>query len=203
MSTPYASTEKRAELVRAATQLLHEQGFARTTLADVAALARVPLGNVYYYFKTKEALAEAVIAAHEAALRELFASWAATHRDPRLRLRRLVRAPLNSADTIVRFGCPHGSLCQELEKLEPDAPLAKAAARLLTVYIDWAEEQFVELGFGQRRARAHASDLLAGLQGTMLVAHTMRSQELLAQQLRRVERGIERVISEQQQGRHP
>jgi hypothetical protein len=114
-----------------------------------------------------------------------------------------VRAPLNSADTIVRFGCPHGSLCQELEKLEPDAPLAKAAARLLTVYIDWAEEQFVELGFGQRRARAHASDLLAGLQGTMLVAHTMRSQELLAQQLRRVERGIERVISEQQQGRHP
>jgi AcrR family transcriptional regulator len=203
MSTPYASTEKRAELVRAATQLLHEQGFARTTLADVAALAHVPLGNVYYYFKTKEALAEAVIAAHEAALRERFASWAATHRDPRLRLRRLVLAPLNSADRIVKFGCPHGSLCQELEKLEPDAPLAKAAARLLTLYIDWAEEQFVELGFGKRRARAHAADLLASLQGTMLVAHTMRSQELLAQQLRRVERGLEQVISEQQRSRHP
>jgi AcrR family transcriptional regulator len=43
----YASTEKRAELVAAATHLLHEQGFHRTTLADVAGRADVPLGNVY------------------------------------------------------------------------------------------------------------------------------------------------------------
>src|SRR5277367_81588 len=117
MLAPYAADDKRAELVRAATRLLHMQGFHRTTLAHVAERAKVPLGNVYYYFKTKEALAEAVIAAHEAALRELFASWVAAHREPRLRLRRLVRAPLDPAASIVQFGCPHGSLCQELEKL--------------------------------------------------------------------------------------
>src|SRR5579883_46467 len=55
MPDHYAATEKRAELVRAAKQLLHAQGFQRTTLADVARVAKVPLGNVYYYFKTKEA----------------------------------------------------------------------------------------------------------------------------------------------------
>jgi TetR/AcrR family transcriptional regulator, transcriptional repressor for nem operon len=65
MAPPYAAAEKRTELVRAATRLLHEQGFQRTTLADVAERASVPLGNVYYSFKTKEALAEAVIASHE------------------------------------------------------------------------------------------------------------------------------------------
>src|SRR3984957_12415535 len=103
----YASADKRAELVRAAKKLLHEQGFQRTTLADVAGVARAPLGNVYYYFRTKEALAEAVIGAHERALRERFPSGVATLPDPRLRLRCLVRAPLDSADSVIQFGCPH------------------------------------------------------------------------------------------------
>src|SRR5271165_6117985 len=200
MPPPYAAEYKRTELVRAATQLLHTQGFHRTTLADVAGRAKVPLGNVYYYFRTKEALAEAVIASHEAALRDLFASWVSAHRDPRLRLRCLVRAPLDSADSIIQFGCPHGSLCQELEKLGPDAPLAKAGARLLAVYIDWAEEQFRALGCGRRESRALASDLVAAVQGTMLIAHTMRSRDLLSQQLRRVERWLDEAVNQKHRG---
>jgi len=194
MPLPYASADKRAELVLAATHLLHEQGFHRTTLADVAGRADVPLGNVYYYFKTKEALAEAVIAAHELALRERFASWTSAHRDPRERLRCLVRAPLDASDQVIQFGCPHGSLCQELEKLGPDAPLAKAGTRLLAVYIDWADEQFRALGCRKRESRALAADLVASIQGTMLVAHTMRSTALLTQQLSRVERWLDDVL---------
>jgi AcrR family transcriptional regulator len=189
----YASADKRAELVMAAKALLHEQGFHRTTLADVAGRASVPLGNVYYYFKTKEALAEAVIAAHEQALRERFASWDVAHRDPRKRLRELVRAPLDTSDRIIQFGCPHGSLCQELEKLGDDAPLARAGARLLAVYIDWADVQFGALGCERREARGLATDLVASVQGTMLLANTLRSPTLLAAQLRRVERWLDSV----------
>ncbi len=195
MPDAYESVEKRAELVRAAARLLHEQGYQRTTLANVATRADVPVGNVYYYFKTKEALAEAVIASHEAALRGLFASWAEAHEEPRKRLRCLVRAPLDSADQVIQFGCPHGSLCQELEKLGADAPLAQAAARLLAVYIEWAEEQFRAHGSGRRESRALATDLVASIQGSLLVAHTMRSHGLLAQQLRRVERWLDDALS--------
>ena len=195
MPDAYESVEKRAELVRAAAGLLHEQGYQRTTFAKVATRADVPLGNVYYYFKTKEALAEAVIASHEAALRGLFASWVDAHAEPRIRLRCLVRAPLDSADQVIQFGCPHGSLCQELEKLGPDAPLAKAGARLVAVYIDWAEEQFRAHGCGRRESRSLATDLVASIQGTMLIAHTMRSETLLAQQLRRVERWLDETLS--------
>jgi AcrR family transcriptional regulator len=193
MPAPYASADKRAELVTAATGLLYEQGFHRTTLADVAQRASVPLGNVYYYFKTKEALAEAVIAAHEQALRERFATWHAAHRDPRARLRHLVRAPLDITDRVIQFGCPHGSLCQELEKLGPDAPLARAAARLLAVYIDWSEAQFRVLGCDKRESRALATDLVASVQGAVLLANTLRSSALLAAQLRRVERWLDRA----------
>ncbi|MGH7603325.1 MAG: TetR/AcrR family transcriptional regulator [Gemmatimonadaceae bacterium] len=195
MVPAYASQEKRSFLIGAAKRLLHQQGFGRTTLADVASSADVPLGNVYYYFKTKEALAEAVISSHESDLRTLFAGWVSAHRDPKARLRRLVRAPLDFADAIMAFGCPHGSLCQELEKLGADAPLAAAGSRLLAVYIDWAEAQFRELGFVKRGARAQAAELVASVQGTILVAHSLRSRELLASQLRRVERRLDATLA--------
>ena len=197
MLEPYASAEKRAELVRAAARLLHEQGFQRTTLADVAGRSGVALGNVYYYFRTKDALAEAVIAAHEDALRERFASWVKAHREPRARLRCLIRAPLDVADQVIQFGCPHGSLCQELEKLGPRARLSKASARLLSVYVAWAAEQFRAHGIARREASALAADLVAAVQGTILVAHTMRSRDLLVQQLRRIEHWLDDALLRQ------
>src|SRR5258708_12423014 len=110
MPEPYAAAAKRSELVRAATQLLHKQGFQRTTLADVAGAAEVPLGNLYYYFKTKEALAEAVIASHEDALRERFAGWAKAHSDPRMRLPCPVRPPLHPPHRVLQFPCPPATL---------------------------------------------------------------------------------------------
>lgn len=196
MPRPYDSEEKRTLLVSSAKKLLHAQGFMRTTLADVAEDSGVPLGNVYYYFKSKETIAEAVIAAHEADLRSLFDGWTTKYREPRERLRQLVRAPLSSADAVVQFGCPHGSLCQELEKLGRRARLAKASARLLGLYLDYGEQQLRAAGVPRSEGSALAGELIASIQGTMLLAHTMRSPELLSSQLKRVERRLERTLSQ-------
>lgn len=51
----------RTVLVDAVSELAHERGFHRTTLAEIADAARVPPGNVYYHFKTKEALGRALL----------------------------------------------------------------------------------------------------------------------------------------------
>jgi TetR/AcrR family transcriptional repressor of nem operon len=189
----YESTKKRSALVYAASELLHEQGYRQTTLADVAARARVPLGNVHYYFKTKEELGEAVIAAHEAALGALLNSYTDAHADPARRLRCFIRMPLDAAPRIVQFGCPHGSLCQELEKLGSKSRLARSATRLLRVHLEWTTAQFVALGRPSKEARSLAEQLVAAVQGTMLVAQTLRSAVLLRQQLRRVEQWLNEV----------
>ncbi len=42
---------------------MYRQGATATTLADIAQAADVPLGNVYYYFKTKDDLIRAVVQA--------------------------------------------------------------------------------------------------------------------------------------------
>jgi len=56
-----AQPDKRTRLIETATNLAYGRGFRETSLADIAEAARVPVGNVYYYFKTKEELAEAVV----------------------------------------------------------------------------------------------------------------------------------------------
>ena len=64
--TGSAPTGKRARLVAAACQLVHQQGVESTTLADIAQAGGVPLGNVYYYFKTKNDIVRAVVETHPA-----------------------------------------------------------------------------------------------------------------------------------------
>lgn len=65
---------KRERLATAAAQVLHAQGVAQTTLADIAQAAEVPVGNVYYYFKTKDDLVEAAIGAQAENLRGMIAA---------------------------------------------------------------------------------------------------------------------------------
>ncbi len=50
----------REALAEAALELFYRRGVANTSLADIAGAARVPTGNVYYHFCTKDALVEAV-----------------------------------------------------------------------------------------------------------------------------------------------
>src|SRR5260370_40189079 len=56
-----AQPDKRTRLITTATKLAYGRGFRETSLAAIAEAARVPGGNVYYYFKTKEELAEAAV----------------------------------------------------------------------------------------------------------------------------------------------
>jgi len=74
-------------LVAAASDLLYEHGVERTTLADIAQAADVPLGNVYYYFKTKDDIVAAVVHAHVHQSELATAELELRHRSPRARLR--------------------------------------------------------------------------------------------------------------------
>src|SRR5712672_1049294 len=93
------TTLKRDRLIEAAKILFYQQGVTGTTLADIAQQAEVPLGNIYYHFRTKEALVEAVIQAHLQQLQSLFARLD-RHPDPRQRLLGLLAAERESEHTL-------------------------------------------------------------------------------------------------------
>ena len=177
------NSSKRDRLIEAAKSMFYQQGVGGTTLADIAQQAEVPLGNVYYHFRTKEALVEAVIQAHLQELQSLFAQLDRDP-DPRQRLLGLLAAEREGEHALARYGCPYGSLSQELNK--EDGQPASTAALLLQAYLDWAATQFRLLGKDEEEAKDCAIDLISSMQGTFLLTNSFRSPELLERQLQRL-----------------
>jgi TetR/AcrR family transcriptional regulator, transcriptional repressor for nem operon len=180
---------KRERLIESARGLIHEQGVHRTTLAAVAQRAHVPLGNVYYYFKTKDELVGAVLDCYQEQAEALIRAFE-RHRSPQARLKALVQNWADMRDTVARYGCPMGTLCAEVDKLEDGAD-REAAAAVMARIIDWAEEQFRQLG--RRDARDLALALFAGIQGAALLANTFRDPTILTRQARHLGRSIDEL----------
>jgi AcrR family transcriptional regulator len=162
----------------------------RTTLAEVAERAEVPLGNVYYYFKTKDELLRTVLAGYQEQAAVLIASLERS-RTPQARLKALARNWVDMRDAVVRHGCPMGTLCAELDKNEDG--LDRDAAEIMATIIDWAEDQFRELG--RPDARDLALALFAGIQGAALLANTFRDPTILSRQARYLEGWIDSLSS--------
>jgi AcrR family transcriptional regulator len=180
---------KSARLVAAARELVYRQGVARTTLADIAQAADVLVGNLYYYFKTKDDIVAAIVRTHADQLTAVLAELDRQHHRPKPRLKALVRALAERRELVARYGCRYGTLGSELAKqAEGSDPLA---ALLMRIPLDWAEQQFRAMG--RRDAHDLAVELVATYQGSALLSNTLGQPELMARQARRLERWIDEL----------
>jgi AcrR family transcriptional regulator len=96
--------DKRTRLIETAMKLAYRNGFRETSLADIAEAAHVPVGNVYYYFKTKEELGEAVVERRLGQFREFREEMAQGGR----RSRKEIRGTLHRANGLARGAIPGG-----------------------------------------------------------------------------------------------
>jgi TetR/AcrR family transcriptional regulator, transcriptional repressor for nem operon len=181
-------TDKRVRLIEAADKLFYEQGVNVTTLANIASLADVPLGNVYYYFKSKESIVLAVIARRREMINSQFAEWNGLNGKGRLKSFIEYNATLSSQTAT--FGDWLGSLCQELCKSSGE--IATAASELLKDVLKWCESQFKELGKGDR-SHTLALSLLSGIQGTNLLTLTFKDPKVTEQQSHSLSHWLETV----------
>ena len=177
---------KRERLIASAAELMYRQGVERPTLAEIAEAADVPPGNVYYYFKTKDDLIEAVIEARAAEVRERLVTLG-RRRTPAARLKALARNWVEVRDMVAEHGCPLGTLSVELN--DHGDGLGRQAATLFAALIDWSEDQFHEMGI--RDAREHALTLISTVQGAALLASAFSDTDILASQVHRLERWID------------
>src|SRR5258707_7410787 len=111
------TSDKLGRLMDAARELIHRQGFNQTTLADIAQESGVPLGNVYYYFKTKDEIASAVIEEYRRHVAETLRSLDQSEGDPKKRLVLIIKSLATEKVEVADHGCPVGSLCQELNNV--------------------------------------------------------------------------------------
>jgi len=183
---PGEHADKRTRLVDTATKLAHTQGFRETSLADIAGAAHVPIGNVYYYFKTKEELGEAVVERRLAEFRA-FREELARLTSPGERLSAFVDGIYRNREQLARAGCPLGGLCAYLRK--EGGALAKKSTALFTEPMEWLEEQFRAAGHG-KDSRGLAVHLFTAFQGMAAVAHCTGDPDLVAMEVRRLKQWI-------------
>jgi TetR/AcrR family transcriptional repressor of nem operon len=185
-STAERRSDKRDRLIASATELVYRDGVERPTLAEIAQAADVPPGNVYYYFKTKDELIEAVIESRARQVSDLLEELN-QRRTPTARLKGLAHNWVDSRDMVQINGCPLGTLSVELS--DHGEGLERQAAKLFHELIGWSEKQFREIGV--RNPREHALNLISTVQGAALLSNAFRDSEILVAQVRRLERWID------------
>ncbi len=176
--------------------LAYRQGFGRTTLADIAKDAGIPVGNLYYYFKAKNEIGEAIIEHRLSQVRAQHQQLEKEH-SPTERLCGFVQMTINNRETLARGGCPIGTFCSELNK--GDGPLASAATAVFAELLAWMETQFKALGKG---ADSHglAVHLLSALQGVSLLAHNFHDPRLVGTEAQRLQGWIRTLESKKGRG---
>lgn len=182
--------DKRDRLVEAADTLFHQQGVSNTTLANIATLADVPLGNVYYYFKSKDSIILAVIERRKRQLAALFSDWNANI-DVKGRLVSLIEYAGSLAEESSKFGDSLGSLCQELGK--QGGSIGQSASQLMNEIILWCEKQFKLLGKSDDDSSKLALNLVASLQGINLITLTFKDPNYIARQGQYLQQWLEAI----------
>ena len=173
----------RDRIVEAADRLFYRQGYAHTSFADIAAAVRISRGNFYYHFRTKDELLDAVIGRRLATTRDMLARWETEGKTPADRIRSFTRILIANRADIGRYGCPVGTLCGELAKLNHAAQ--GKANRLFTLFRTGLRRQFASLG-RTADADALAMHLLARSQGAATLASALHDEAFLRQEVKRM-----------------
>lgn len=181
------ASDSRSRLLRAAENVSYKQGFEKAALADIARKAGVPLGNVYYYFKTKNDIGKAIIDLRLFRFKRLLQELNKTE-SPKARLCGFVQIKINNRKNLARFGCPVGTLCSELHK-ENASAVARRSTALFAEALAWMESQFKALGKGAE-SRALAVHLLSATQGISVLAHTFHDPEMITGEAMRLKEWI-------------
>ena len=189
LSTNMARThiDKRSRLVSAAVGLAYQNGFGATSLADIARKAEVPLGNVYYYFKTKDEVGEAIVELRLAELSARRQRWNEAG-SPKDRLCACVQDVFENKDFLARRGCAVGTFCSELHKA--GGSVATRATEIFAQHLAWIESQFRALGKG-KDSNGLAVHLLSAMQGVSVLAHTFHDSGLVATETKRLKSWIQ------------
>ncbi len=184
--------DKRSRLIEAANKLVQQQGFNQTTLADIAHESKVPLGNVYYYFKTKDDLGHALIEYRTEGVCGQFSEWDKLP-DPKKRILAAIKTVADNREMVAQSGCPVGSLCQELHK--EGGPLADKSAGMFSAMLGWLEAQFRLLGMGNESS-GHALHLVSALQGASLLTNAFNDPTLMLRETARLTKWVKALSAD-------
>jgi TetR/AcrR family transcriptional repressor of nem operon len=170
----------RNHIVKAADQLFYRQGYEHTSFSDIADAVQISRGNFYYHFKAKDEILDAVIERRLADTQEMLDRWEAEGEHPGDRIRSFIHILTTNRAKIMRYGCPVGTLCGELAKLDHAAQ--GQASEIFTLFREWLRRQFVLLGL-EAEADELAMHILARSQGVASLANAFHDEAFVEKEI--------------------
>lgn len=167
-------------IIEAADRLFFQQGYGHTSFSDIADSVGISRGNFYYHFKSKDEILNAVIESRIASTQQMLDAWAAEAKSPVDRIRKFIDMLVANQTKIMKSGCPVGTLCVELAKL--DHACRDRANHLFTLFRAWLCRQFEQLGF-EEDADAKAMHLLVHSQGIATLTNAFDDKHFIEQQV--------------------
>lgn len=180
--------QRRDALVQAAAALFWINGYAGTSLADVAKASDIPLGNLYYYYKTKADLALAVADFFADETATLIESVSQEKSDPRERLKFLVERMRATQGRRLSYGCPIAAACRDFRETVPEA--SARAGDSFSLLIAFIAQELSKTGRKPSVALVKARHAIADWQGGIALAHGLQQATILAETYARMERTL-------------
>ena len=173
----------RDHIIEAADQLFYRQGFEHTSFSNIADAVQISRGNFYHHFKSKDEILDAVINVRLANTQMMLEKWEIEGETPEDRIRSFINILIANKAKIKQYGCPVGTLCTELAKLNHAAQ--PEANSLFTLFRTWLRRQFLLMG---READADelAMHLLARSQGVATLANAFHDEKFIKHEVQQM-----------------
>ncbi|GAA1544766.1 TetR/AcrR family transcriptional regulator [Kribbella lupini] len=171
------NSDARPKILAAGRDLLARRGYSALGVAEICAAAGVPKGSFYYFFDSKQALAEAVIEDHWVEQRAQWAALLGSDKAPLERLRDLYDATTEvqrraQKDTGAVTGCLFGNLALELSARDDEIQrrLQEIFDEQITLVAEVVDQAQRDGTIDVPDAREAARSLVAQLEGSVLFA---------------------------------
>jgi AcrR family transcriptional regulator len=166
-------------IVRSMAELLRVQGYAATSIQQLAAAAGAPTGSIYHHFRGgKREVAAAALRETGAAYIQLLPMLLDRHADLATAIEAAFAA---AAEDLANTGwanmCPVGTVAGEIADTEPE--LRQVAAEVIASWVDAGSRYLARRGLSETDARTAMYALLTALEGGFLLARAQRAVEPL------------------------
>ncbi|GBF38813.1 TetR/AcrR family transcriptional regulator [Leptospira johnsonii] len=178
----------RDQIIEVADKLFYEKGFESTSFADIAEIIKISRGNFYHHFKSKDEILDAVIEYRLTNTRNMLNSWESEVGSPKDRILSFINILIMNIAKIKFYGCPVGTLCTELAKL--NHPAQTNANKLFTLFREWLKKQF-RLAGHSKNADEFAMYILGMSQGVATLGSAFQDEKYIRQEVGRMTNWLE------------
>jgi TetR/AcrR family transcriptional repressor of nem operon len=173
----------RERIVAQTAQLLNREGYLRTPVSEIMRVTGMQKGGIYNHFESREQLTLEAFDFAFARMRDYLIASIAGKRSANDKLCALVEAfRCGSEQEAMRGGCPIGNMAIEADDADPRlrAAARQSMGRLIGLFERIVAEGIEGGEFAKGDARARATQLVASLEGALLISNLYKDPSYIA-----------------------